>query len=127
MPAAPTVAQYLHLLDHPMVAEVRALRAAILDVDPAIREEVKWNAPSFYITEHFATFNLRPGAGVQVVLHRGAKVREVPAERLSVPDPLGLLTWKGNDRAVAVFRDAAAVEAGRDALADVVRAWLTYV
>ncbi len=127
MPNAPTVEQYLDSLDHPMVAEVRALRAAILAADPAIREEVKWNAPSFYTTEHFATFSLRPGAGVQVVLHRGARKREAPAERLAVPDPLGLLVWKANDRAIATFRDMAAVRAGRDALAGVVRAWLAYV
>lgn len=38
---------------------VAALRAIILQADDRITEAVKWNAPSFYPTEHFATFRLR--------------------------------------------------------------------
>ncbi|MEQ1612074.1 MAG: hypothetical protein ABL904_04925 [Hyphomicrobiaceae bacterium] len=50
-----------------------ALRKVILGADPSISDGVKWNAPSFCTTEYFATINLRAKAGVEVILHFGAK------------------------------------------------------
>lgn len=116
----------LERLDHPLKPAVLALRQIVRAADPRIGEEVKWNAPSFFTAEHFATFNLRAKDRVQLVLHRGAKPREA-AERLAVADPAGLLSWKSNDRAVAEFRDLADVEARRDALTAIVRSWIEHV
>lgn len=107
-------------LDHPRGVEIEAVRALILAADPRVREGVKWNAPSFYITEHFATFKLRPAETVQVVFHTGPRVRE-DAGPVTVDDPAGLLTWAAPDRCVATFSDAADVEARRDAFVAVVR------
>ena len=47
-------------LDHPGKDGIELLRQAILGIDPRIREEVKWNAPSFRLEDHFATFKLHP-------------------------------------------------------------------
>lgn len=121
--AASPVDDFLAMLDHPRRAEIEALRALILDADPRVREAVKWNAPSFLVAEHFATFRLRPAATVQVVLHTGARARPEPlAPRID--DPAGLLAWASPDRCVATFRDAADVEAKRDAFLHVVRQWI---
>ena len=121
------VAALLESLAHPREREIRALRALILGVDPRIREGVKWNAPSYHTTEHFATFHLRSKASIQVVLHLGARPRPDARVREAVADPEGILTWRGTDRATVIFSDLADVESRRDAFAAVVRQWLEHV
>lgn len=117
----------LGTLDHPHLAAINAVRELIHSAHPSIQETVKWNAPSFYTTEHFATLQLRYTRGVQVVLHLGAKPQPDAAVRDGVPDPGGLLEWRGADRAIVTFRDVDDVHARRDAFVAIVRAWITFV
>ena len=126
-PSPPSVEAVLASLEHAHKPALLALRDLIRGVDPAIGEGIKWNAPSFHTTEHFATFQLRHRGGVQVVLHLGAKPRPDTAARERVADPEGLLEWRGPDRATARFVDLADVEAKCDAFAAVVRQWITLV
>ena len=127
-PAMPdAVAALLAGLAHPREPEVLALRAIILGADPRIGESVKWNAPSYHTTEHFATFHLRSKAGVQVVLHLGAKPRPGARVRDAVADPAGLLEWRGADRAIATFSDLADIEAKRATFTAVIRQWIEHV
>ncbi len=114
-------------LRHPAEKEIQALRAVILQVHPSIREGVKWNAPSFRTSEYFATTNLRTKVGVGVVLHFGAKVRRVAANRSSIKDPQKLLTWVAKDRATAAFADMNDLVAKKKAFQSVLRQWITYV
>lgn len=122
-----SVDAFLEAIDHPSKPEIVALRAIILGVDDRIGESVKWKAPSFYTTEHFATFNLRAKEGVQVVLHLGATPRPDATVRASVTDPSKLLVWKSADRATVTFRDLSDVKTKRKAFADVVRQWIEHV
>ena len=126
-PAGESVEAFLAALEHPHRPALLALREIIRGVDPAIGEALKWNAPSFHTTEHFATFQLRHRDGAQVVLHLGARPRPDAAVRAGVADPAGLLVWRGADRATATFADLADVAAKRDAFAAVVRRWITFV
>jgi uncharacterized protein YdhG (YjbR/CyaY superfamily) len=119
----PEVETFLRALAHPAKAEIAAVREAILAVDPAVREEIKWNAPSFATREHFATFHTRAKQGFLLVLHRGAKSR-TPAKRLAIPDPEGLLEWRANDRALVAFRDAMDVARKLPALRALLREWI---
>lgn len=64
-----TVDDYMAKLEHPYKAEVQALREIILGVHPGIREEVKWNAPSFSYKDYIATFNLRTHEHVHLIFH----------------------------------------------------------
>lgn len=125
--ARTTVAELLDTLDHPHLAEIRALRAVILGADARIAEEVKWNAPSFRTTDHFATVHLRARDGVQLILHLGARSRPDAAVRAEVADPTAMLRWLAADRASVTFRDLEDVEARRDALAEVVRQWIRHL
>ena len=68
----------------------------------------------------------RAKAGVQLILHRGARAR-AGVGALAVDDPAGLLTWLADDRASVTLRDLADVDAKRDALSALVRAWITHV
>lgn len=107
---------------HPMQTEIDALRRLILAADPAIEEGVKWNAPSYRCGEWFATFHLRAKAGVQIILHRGAKVR---ADGIGgMDDPEGLLQWLDSNRASVRFADADEVEDRAEAFQAILRQWV---
>ncbi|HEU4699389.1 MAG TPA: DUF1801 domain-containing protein [Gemmatimonadales bacterium] len=117
------VATFLAALAHPRAAEIDALRAIVRGADARIQEAIKWNAPSFFTTEHFATFRLRPGDTLQLVFHTGAKARPRSAP-LHIDDPEGLLRWVAPDRCVATFGDLRDIAARRTALVAIVRQWL---
>lgn len=114
-------------LAHPAKREIRALRAAIVASHASIREGVKWNAPSFRTTEYFATTNLRTKTGIGLILHFGAKVRDVGAVRDAIADPHGLLTWLAPDRAMIAFESMSDLTAKTKALQEVVRQWIRHV
>ncbi len=122
-----SVEAFLASLDHPFKPEILAIRQTILGADPCIAEGIKWNAPSFRTSEYFATLHLRAKAGVQVILHLGAKARETAASGIAIADPETLLEWLAKDRASAKFRDLEDVTAKRSAFARVVRQWIGYV
>jgi hypothetical protein len=117
------VEAFLASLDHPLKPEILAVRQVILGADPSITEGIKWNVPSFRATGWFAAFHLRAKAGMQVILHLGAKVRDGAA--VAIDDPL--LVWLGKDRASVTFRDADDVAEKRDAFADLIRRWIEHV
>jgi hypothetical protein len=121
-----SVAEYIADLGEPARVQVELVREIILGASPAIGEEIKWNVPSFFTTDHFATLNLRGATGVRVVLHLGAEVR-APEPRVVVADPAGLLTWLSPARAVATFTDLQHLSSVRGSLDQLVREWIAHV
>ena len=117
----------LSSLKHPATAEIQMLRAIVCEVSPSIQEGVKWNAPSFRVDEYFATINLREKQGVGVVLHFGAKVRDVAAGRESIADPDRLLKWLAKDRATVSFSGKDDIAARKPAFQAVLRQWIRFV
>lgn len=108
-------------LEHPFKEEVERLRSTILESNDRISEHIKWNAPSFrYAGEDRVTFRLYPEDRVQLVFHRGAKVKR-DGKDFVFDDGTGLLKWVARDRAVVTLRDA---EARRPALVDLVNHWI---
>ena len=119
-----TVDEYLAALDHPFKAGIVELRAAILGANPAISEHIKWNAPSFrFDGEDRVTFRLQPGNRLQLIFHRGAKVR-ADTQDFAFEDTTGLLVWLARDRAVVDFPDLESVRIHRDQLASLVNRWV---
>jgi hypothetical protein len=51
------VDSYMKSLKHPLSNLAEALRQAIVAADPAIGEEIKWNAPAFFYTGPMNPFN----------------------------------------------------------------------
>lgn len=121
------VDEFMAKLEHPFKPEIEAMRKVILAAHACIAEGIKWNAPSFRTTEYFATTNLRAKAGIGVILHRGAKVREVPAGGVLIDDPARLLKWLGKDRAVIEFGTARELEERKSALQAVLRQWINHL
>lgn len=121
------VDRFMAQLDHPFKAEVQRLRELILAVDPSVAEGIKWNAPSYRTTEYFATTHLRAKMGVGLILHLGAKVRELPEGGVAIDDPAKLLKWLGKDRAQIEFRDLGDIGSKKHALQALLRQWLHYL
>lgn len=113
-------------LEHPLKAEIEAVRALILGADQRIHEGIKWNAPSFYLTEHFATFKLRPMETIQVVFHTGAKARPT-VTAMEISDPSGLLKWAAPDRCLATFSDMDEIRSKETALVAIVKQWIEQI
>lgn len=112
-------------LEHPHRDAIAALREIVCGADPAIAEGVKWNAPSFRTTEYFATTHLRAKTGIALILHLGAKVRDVPS--VPVDDPQGLLSWLAKDRAMVSFAGLDELRAQAPALQALIRRWIAFV
>lgn len=126
---APTVADLLRELDHPLKPAIALVRTTVLGADPRVSEAIKWNSPSFLIDDHFATINVgrktkaRPTDHIMLVLHRGAKAR-APKARPAIHDPDELLQWLGTDRAVVTFHGTAEVKQHQKALTSIVKQWI---
>ena len=112
-------------LEHPHKSAIERLRRIVCDTDSSIAEGVKWNAPSFHTSEYFATTHLRAKDGIALVLHLGAKVRDIAS--VSVADPHELLNWLAKDRAMISFCDRKDVEVRAPALQAILRQWIAYV
>ena len=112
---------------HPLREAIDHVRRIIRETVPAANESVKWNAPSFATTEHFATFFLRHTATFQVVLHLGARPDKDKPMPTALDDPLGLLEWRGRDRAIVTFRDPKDVAVKAKAFAKILRQWVAFV
>jgi hypothetical protein len=125
--ADPAVAAFLRDTKHPLKSTITAVREIVLGVSPEIREGIKWNAPSFRTTDHFATFTLRAEDRVRLILHTGAKVKATAKAGVKVADPSGLIEWLAPDRGVVTFRDKADVSAKREAFEAVLREWIQWV
>lgn len=121
------VDEFMRTLDNPFKSEIEAVRQLILGVHPSIAEGIKWKAPSFRTSEYFATTNLREKKGVGIILHLGAKVRELPAGGVLIEDPEKLLAWLGKDRAMVVFEGMQDIECKRAAFERIVQQWVAYV
>ncbi|MFP3964929.1 DUF1801 domain-containing protein [Actinomadura fulvescens] len=118
----PEVDQFLRTLDHPQKEAVEYLRAVILNVDPQITEQVKWNAPSFcYDGVDRVTFQLK-SKDVQFIFHRGAKVKD--GDSFTFQDDSGLMAWRSSDRAMVTFKDLADAKAHEEAFSSLVSRWM---
>lgn len=118
---------FIAQLQHTCKSEVMTLRQIVLASDPAIQEGVKWNAPSYRTIEYFATTNLRAKTGIGLILHFGAKARDVAATDVRIDDPAGLLLWLAKDRAMIEFSSVKDIESKRAALQALVSQWIRYV
>lgn len=90
-------------LDHPMKAEIEALRKILQNAHPAVSERIKWNAPSYFTTVDLVTFGplMRKTDEILLVFHHPA----------IVGIDSRILTGNYKDRRLAVFKNMAEVEA----------------
>jgi Uncharacterized conserved protein len=112
------VNEFMQKLEHPLKAEVEALRNIIKEADPKIAERVKWNAPSYYYQLDMAAFNLRQTKFVQLILLFPKGL---------IKDPSGLMLGDWKDRREARFANMEEVRTKAPALQKIVQEWLKLV
>lgn len=118
------VTQFLDSQNHPFRNEIEQLRLIILGANDKLTENIKWNGPNYCFSgEDRITMRIQPPKQVQLIFHRGAKVKEQPHNRLLIND-FGILTWKENDRAIAIFKSMEEINNSKLVLAKVVEAWI---
>jgi hypothetical protein len=116
------VAAFMQSLDHPLKPGIEILRQAILALDPAITERIKWKAPSFGYDDDRLTFNLRHPGRIQLILHRGTQIKN--ATGFTFSDPTGLIEWASPDRGIVTFTSLEQVDTELYNLAPVLLDWL---
>ena len=118
-----SVETYLAALEPAVRADVDRLRALVLAADPALTEEIKWNAPSFaHEGRDRVTLGLDRKGGYRIVLHRGAKV--VDADGFNFIDDTGLAAWPAPDRGVIALKDRARIDSASADITRLIGRWI---
>jgi hypothetical protein len=118
------VSRFLDGLNHPFRNEIEQLRQIILSANNNLSENIKWNGPNYCFADgDRITMRIQPPKQVQLIFHRGAKVQTQPKEKL-IKEDFGILTWKGNDRAIATFKNLQEIEQAKVNLIKVVKDWI---
>lgn len=123
----PAVVAFLRDLKHPLKPALGELRQVILNASPEIREGIKWNSPSFRTTDYFATINVHGKDSLRLILHTGAKVKDVAKTGLKIADPEGLLKWLAKDRCLVTFSNEGDVKDKCNSLQTVIRQWIDFL
>lgn len=118
------VDEYITELEHPLKNVFIEIRCLICNHFPQLNEVIKWNAPSYQTNKtDFLTFKLFPPKNIQLIFHRGAKVKEQPKDHL-ITDDSKLLKWAANDRAILTFTTLEEVKANESALILIISNWM---
>lgn len=122
--ASKEVTWFLDELNHPFRKEIEQLRNIILTANSDLSENIKWNGPNYsFANNDRITMRIQPPEQLQLIFHCGAKVIEQPKEKL-IKNDFGLLTWKGNDRAIATFKNMQEIENSIPDLTNLVAEWI---
>ena len=101
-------------LDHPLKAEVEALRKIIRAASTEITEQIKWNAPSYsYRGEYLVTFNLRETKRIHLVFHN-PMIPEIKSQLLEGDYP---------DRRMTYFSDMKDIKAKKAEFQNILKHW----
>lgn len=118
------VTSFLDSKEHPLRTEIEYLRNVIMSSRHELKEGIKWNGPNYsHEGEDRITMRIQPQKQLQVIFHRGAKVKTQPDHRL-LEGKYSFLVWKENDRAIATFRDMDDILQNVDVLREMVNQWI---
>lgn len=118
---------FMAKLKHPLADVVAALRTIVLNTDPEIGEEIKWNAPAFFYQGELPAFNPKEYKRHIVVFnfHKQDCIRLVFPSGARVKDKSGLLEGDYADgRRLASFRDVDEVKSKETILQRIIKQWL---
>lgn len=121
-----TVQEFLTDLPPDKKKTVELLRHYILQANPRLTENIKWNAAN-YVFEGVdrITFNLlNKEQVVQLLVHKGALEKEDKKAKPIMNDSSGLIKWNSNIRGTLSFRNIQDVENHSKELMNVIKNWL---
>ncbi len=110
----PDVDKFLAEKDHPLTAEIQRVREIILETDDRVEETIKWSSPTFMFKGNIASFFMNAKKQVSLMFHKGGTI-DIESD---------LLEGDGKEARTARFYGMDDIESKRDALQDVIRAWI---
>ena len=121
------VTSFLNELNHPLIKEIIALRKIILETPILLQENIKWNGPNYlFNNEDRVTMRIQPPKQIQLIFHRGAKVKKQPPNKL-INDETGLLLWKENDRAIISFKTINEIKDNKTKINNLIVQWINAI
>jgi len=118
------VTQLINELNPPLIQTIEYLRELILSVELELTETIKWNGPNYqYKQEDRITLRIQDIKQVQIIFHRGAKVKVQPINHL-IEDEFNLLVFKENDRAIYSIRSYEEVVNHATSIRTLVQRWI---
>jgi uncharacterized protein YdhG (YjbR/CyaY superfamily) len=124
------VAEFMITLDHSLKDVVQELREVILNTDPEIAEQVKWNSPAFYYTGEMASFDLKEYKRDLIVLHLRKKdqILLVFPTGANINNTTELLEGDYTDgRRMLTLKSMDDLKTKKESLQQVIRQWLTLI
>jgi len=122
------VTEYIEKLDAPVAQIVQAIRQIVLSMDPEIREEVKWNAPSFLYTGEMKPFNPKEYKRYIIVMNLHKRILLVFPSGAKVNDNTGLLEGDYADgRRLIYIKDIDDLKSKETGIKKVISDWLALV
>jgi hypothetical protein len=109
----PEVEEWLAAYDNPQKETVLAVRSIVLAADARIGERIKWQTPTFTYEGNLASFNPKSRKHTNLMFHTGARI----------PGRFPNLLGGGDTARYMQFENLARVEALKDELVAIVRAW----
>lgn len=121
-----TVPEFLADLTPDQKAQVELLRQYILQAEPTLTENIKWNAPNYVFKGiDRITFNLMNKEHVvKILIHKGAVEKEDKKSKPVMNDTFGLVSWNSNIRGTLAFSSIQDVERNAQALVTIFKNWL---
>ncbi len=120
------VTTFLDGQKHPFRKEIEQLRNYILEANPELTENIKWNGPNYcWHDADRITMKIQPPAKqVQLIFHRGAAKQAQPKSKL-IATKSKILVWKENDRAIITFKSLQEIDHAKSELMEIVTDWIT--
>lgn len=111
MKTDPKVDEFMSKLDHPLKAEMEAVRKIVLGTDDRMTETIKWGEPTFMFNGNMATISPNAKKYVNLFFQTGS----------ILPDRHGILEGDAAQVRTARFADMSEVESKADSLRAVVK------
>lgn len=111
---AEQVSHYMEQLEHPLKAEIEAVRAIIKAADSRLSERIKWNAPSYYSKADLLTFHIQRAKNVHLVFHHPAIVQIQS----------NMLEGDYKDRRMVYFNSMEEINAGKKELENILKTYI---
>ncbi len=121
-----SITDFLEDLSPEQKYQVQLLRKCILETEPSLVENIKWNAPNYvYNGADCITFNLmNKDQKVKILIHKGAKETEDKKAEPIFKDDLNLIQWNSNIRGTLTFNSMHEIEKNYVALQNIFRKWI---
>ena len=112
--------------DEELAAIINSIRTIVLNIDPVIGEQIKWNSPSFFYTGKMKPFDPKSYKRDMAVMHiKKGNVMLIFPNGADLPNISGILEGNYTDgRRMITIHHLEELNKKQDVLAELVQAWL---